>query len=223
MPNNVQAAWDRAIEGIADRAWRHHLARLTDPRSSQPIEISCTSEAAEILNNYNKDLERQKIEGTELFGLGGWLEKHPTRIARVAALFALLEDPNTTSVEARHVQAAMSLAAPAVDHAIAAFRVLRNVRNGGPMKSVLRKLLGKQTVSTRLVHRAVQGQVWFKKVEDVRSVLDEASDLGYVRPNPAFSGATGGRKTEEWSVHPWLASAKTGGDIDEVLRRKGNG
>lgn len=204
VPAAVQRAWDEALTALHSRAWEHYKAMTDDPDEyGEPLPITLTPAASDLLLDYYQRLEDGKRTDLDLRDLGGWIEKHPARLARMAALFALLENPYTTAVEVPHVRAALTLADPLVEHATAALRVLRNTGDSGPVRRVLDALtsLGQTVVTTREVLKKVHGQGWVSGVEAVRAVLAELAELDYLRPDQA---KTGGRPSERWHVHPSL-------------------
>lgn len=204
IPPTVQAAWDTALTALHARAWDHYSAMTDDPDEfGQPLTLHFDADAAEILLDYGQELEDRKGGDHELRDLGGWIEKHPARLARIAALFALLEDPYARSVTVAQVQAAMTLAAPFIEHATATLRILRNTGDSGPVHRVLDVLrqAGQPSLTTREVYHRVKNQGWVNGTEAVREVLHGLQDDGWVRVE---TRSTGGRPSEAWRLHPQL-------------------
>lgn len=205
IPQPVADAWASSIAALHARAWEHYAAMTDDPEDfGDPLVITFTSEAADRLLDYMQALENRKRTDTSLTDLGSWIEKHPARLARLSALFALLDNPYAVTVELRHLTAAMSLSASLIAHATATMRVLRNTSRRGPVSRVLAalKALGSPVVTTTDVHLKVRGQAWVEGADNVREQLAELERLGYVRLLPKVS--TGGRPSERWELHPAL-------------------
>lgn len=207
VPAAVQEAWNEALTALHARAWEHYRQMADDPADyGEPLRLTFSAPAAELLLDYAQQLEDSKRHDLGLRDLGGWIEKHPARLARIAALFALLDNPYATTVDQPHIRAAMTLASPLVHHATATLRVLRNTGDSGPVRRVLDavRTLGQSAVTTREVYKSVHGQGWVSKTDDVREVLAELAELGYLR---AERVSTGGRPSEVWHVHPSLLPA----------------
>lgn len=204
IPDAVQAAWDDAVTELHARAWQHYAAMADDPEDyGDPLTITLSADAADALLDYAQRLEDAKAGDWSLRDLGGWIEKHPARVARIAALFALAENPYALTVEARHLDAALSMAPALVAHAKATMRVLRNTGSTGLVRRVLDVLveMGKPVVSTRDVHYKVRGQSWAETADAVRDVLQDLEMLGYVRPVDQSGKRGPGRRSELWRVH----------------------
>ena len=206
VPAGVSARWAAVVHRLHAAAWERYSAMTEDlPDTLGPApRIRFTEDAAEALIQYAERLEAQKRPGSVLVTLGGWVEKHPTRVARIAAILALADDPERTSVPVEYVRAALSLADPLIRHALAAFDVLRHAARQDPpsrVAEILRRL-GKPTATTRGVFLLARAQSWCDHTEDARDALEELADLGWVRGPVKVQ--TGGRPSERWDVHPEL-------------------
>lgn len=204
IPDAVQRSWDEALASLHARAWDHYAQMTDDPDDfGKPLRLAFSDEAAALLESYKDRVEVAKLESPDLRDLGGWIEKHPARLARIAALFALLENPYATTVGRSHIAAALTLAGPFIEHATAAMRVLRNETEAGPVRRVEEALraLGQPTVTTRDVYKKVHGQGWVKTTDDVRGVLAELAERERLRREKV---KTGGAPSEAWHVHPSL-------------------
>lgn len=205
IPPAVQQAWDTALTALHGRAWDHYKEMSDDPDDfGAPLTITCDTEAADLLLDYAQALEDRKLSDTELRALGGWIEKHPARLGRIAALFALLENPYATTITATHMRAAMSMAPALVEHATATLRVLRNTGDTGPVRRILDALssLRQPVVSTRDVYQKVRDQAWVDDTESVRDVLHELAEDDYLRGPVKKVGPKGGKPSEQWHLNP---------------------
>lgn len=207
VPDAVAAEWARVVEGLHAEAWRRYEA-MTESLPDDlgpPSSVTFTDDAAELVIQYGERLDREAGDGGAVAYLGGWASKAPARIARLAAVLALAEDPHRRDVRPEHVAAALTLADALTSHASAAFGILRQAARLDPAARIVEALrkLGEPLVTTRDVWQAVRRQTsWVDSTDDVRRALDGAEDLGYVRRLPKPSGSNGGRPSERWEVHP---------------------
>jgi hypothetical protein len=127
VPDAVAAEWARVVEGLHAEAWRRYEA-MTESLPDDlgpPSSVTFTDDAAELVIQYGERLDREAAHGGVVAHLGGWASKAPARIARVAAVLALAEDPHRRDVRPEHVAAALTLADALTSHASAAFGILR--------------------------------------------------------------------------------------------------
>lgn len=204
VPEHITREWARVVDVLHAVAWQKYSVMVEDLPDTlgTPARLHFEPDAAETLLQYMERLEARKVPGSDLVTLGGWIEKHPARVARIAAVLALAENPHRHTVPLTAVQAALSLAEAFIAHALAAFSILRGARGDNPEHRVVEALrrIGKPQVSTREVWRAVKGQAWAERVGDVRLALEGLEVLGYV--HGPLTRSTGGRPSEEWAVNP---------------------
>ncbi len=207
VPEHVAAEWARVVEGLHAEAWRRYEA-MTESLPDDlgpPSSVTFTDDAAELVLQYGERLDREAGDGGAVAYLGGWASKAPARIARLAAVLALAEDPYRRDVQESHAAAALTIADALTAHAGAAFGILRQAARLDPAARLVEALrkLGEPLVTTRDVWQAVRRQTsWVDSTDDVRRALDGAEDLGYVRRLPRPSGSSAGRPSERWEVHP---------------------
>jgi hypothetical protein len=172
----------------------------------EPLRLDLEPDAADALYSHAQELEDRNTPTSDLRTLGGWVVKLPAQLARIAAVLALSEDPTRTTVPLEYVENALSLSDSLIRHALSTFAVMRKSDQEDPARRVIAALrkLRAPDVSTRQVHKAVQGQVWVKVggAESVREALEDLADLGYVRG--PITRKTGGAPTARWLVHPDL-------------------
>jgi len=208
VPPHVAAAWSAAVTGLHRRGWQLYGVMVDElpDRLGRPARVTFRDDAADMLAEYAVAVESE-LRG-RLAEVSGWASKAATRVARIAAILALAEDPGRHVVEPSHVVAALSLAEPMTAHAVAGFAVMRQAVNVEPVERMREALQrhGEPVVSTRDAHRLVHNQGWTKSggTRATREVLTAlADDHGYVRllvePQPAR-----GRPQERWEVHPNL-------------------
>lgn len=227
IPADVSGAYSTAVRAIARRCWGHYRAmtdglQVTGNIGPAPL-IELTPEADELL----EELQDQKTERVRALGprhpTVGWLEKYPEKVARQALLWALVRDPETTKVTGDDMRAALSLAEAQIQHTAAAYGVLRGqgmAAANSPLLEVLDKVSDHVTaaavaaavggkpaaapmVTTRDIWRVIRGQTtWCHHASDVRDVLEDLADMGWLRGPFHLQNRKGGAKLEAWLVHP---------------------
>lgn len=111
VPDEVAAEWDRTVRGVLDAA----LA------AEAVTTLELTPDADEVFTAFRADWEpRLHPETGDLADIPAWASKHPGKVARIASLLALAQDPATTTVGVEHVWAAVNLAEVHAEHARAA-------------------------------------------------------------------------------------------------------
>ena len=205
----VVEEWAGVVERLHAAAWERYAAMVDDLPDDlgQPARIDLTPDAAALIVGYGQRLDVEHLEGGLAADLGGWTAKAPARIARLAAVLALAEDPTRRVVEVEHVAAALSLADALTTHAGAAFRIMRHAAERDPSTRLVALLRRKRVpvVTTRDIWQAVRDQSsWVTGAEDVRRALLTLVDLGYLRGPVVVTGPKGGRPSERWEVHPTL-------------------
>jgi hypothetical protein len=212
VPPEISQAWTKAITELHNVSWELHKMVTDDPdKPLEPISLRFSTEAGQLLIDLKNEIETElQNELGRYMGMVSWIAKHPTDLARIAAVLTLLENPNAVTVEARHVTAALSMFPSFVNHARAFFDVLRAVDADDIEHKALAAIIkmGQSTFTTRELHTKVRGQAWVNSVEDVRQVLADLTegytdtDCGPVRG--PIQHTSGGRPSEAWQVHPDL-------------------
>ena len=215
IPTEVSHAWNVAITALHTRTWEiHQEATGGDEKIPAGHMLRFTPEAGQLLIDLKNDIEGElQNEIGRYMGLESWIAKHPTDLARVALVFAVLENPDVTGVEVGHVVAALTMFDAFVNHARATFDQLRAVDREDTENQLLTAIIkiGQPIFTTREIHQRVRGQSWVTCVEDVRDVLADLT-LGYTDTDsgpirgPVLPEITGraGRPSESWHVHPEL-------------------
>ena len=209
VPDAVAADWAGVVEGLHAEAWPRYEA-MTESLPDDlgpPSSVTFTDEFVELIIQYGERLDREAANGGLVAHLGGWASKAPARIARIAAVLALADDPQRRDVDLGHVSAALTLADAFTAHAGAGFGILRQAARLDPEARIVDALrkIGAAEVTTREVHQVVRDQTsWVKRASDVRSALDQVEELGYVRRVQVPGSTKGGRPPERWEVHQSL-------------------
>jgi len=212
-PDEIVDQWAAVVRRLHGAAWyrfQEMCEELPDSLGA-PGQVALDSEAEELIKVYAERLEAEKAAGSDILTLGGWIEKHPARMARIAAILALADDPHTATVRAPHVVAALSIADALIAHALAGFSVLRSEAATDTLARTLEGIrrIGTPTVTTREVYKRLKDQTsWVHATSDVRRALEDLTELGHLRSQPRTPGPTGGRAPEVWDVHPRLMGGR---------------
>lgn len=214
----VMGRWARAVRELHRIGWQRFAALTEDATQyGHPMTLKLDLIGKQLVMAHDAELEPRKLPGGDLESLMGWIEKHPARIARIAALFALLDDPTTTFVEEEHVRAALSISEGLIEHAQAAMMLMRGAKGASDEQALLGVLRKVETtpeghVSTRDIFARARKQAWVRDTEHIRDVLAGLQAIGWVRDvgSPPRS-SRGGRPSDMWALHPDLLKPKKGG------------
>lgn len=202
LREDTRRSWDRTIRALLDN-------------SSEPRVVPLSPEARRLFTEYRYDELEPRLDSHHgdlgaTDGLRAWASKLPGQLVRVAALHALVEDPKARELTADQLTRALTASDYFIEHA----RRAHGPRNASRAQLLLSWLSthfediedvsdGRRTFSTRAVYQKIRGQAWVKRAEDVRTVLENLADLGWIRPDePDRTGP--GRPSELWIAHPSL-------------------
>jgi replicative DNA helicase len=203
VPHDVRAAYETLV---------YELAML--PRPSSPVTLQMSPQGARAFRAWRQELEPRRNPDTgDLADVVEWSGKLEDLTARIAGLLHLARHgaaaPDTIAPE--DVAAAIELGRYAIPHAQAAHDLMSGRENNGPARSLLRVIGQKRLAefSATELHKLVEGQVQFKKVDAVVLALHVLTEAGYVRPLPApprEAGKPGRAPSPRYEVNPaWLA------------------
>lgn len=153
-----------------------------------------------MFQQYRREHEPRLGEQGDLAHLTGWANKLPGQLLRIAALFALVAEPNADTVPLGAMQSALSLSPYLVGQALYV--------HGAPVIGATAKVLEavcKQPApvfTTRDVHRKVQNRAWCQQADQVQYELGHLARAGFIRRRPSEYGS----KSEHWERHPYLVA-----------------
>lgn len=112
VPEDVQAAWNRAVGDLIE------VALAADKVS----ELALDPQAEQIFTAFRHAWWEPRLhpETGDLADIQPWAARLPGQLVRIAALLTLADDPHGTTVAARHVRTALTMAEPLTAHARAA-------------------------------------------------------------------------------------------------------
>lgn len=186
-------------------------AGLNPPPGGQPRDITLSDDARETLAAFQAEIEpRLHPDRGDLTPVADWGAKLPGVAARIAGALALLDDPDTRTIDATQMANAVRLARGYITHAVA---VLETIRGQGDGLEEARDVLalarrrGWARFTQRDVHRQLEKTPWVKNApkaaDAVREAIDVLAHHGYVRlvDDGAQDGA-GRRRSPTYEVHP---------------------
>lgn len=175
VPEKVKRAYAAGVKAMARAAWSR----------DEPVELSLTPEAAKILRAFRGEMEpRLSARGGDLAEIRDWASKLPGHLVRIAALLTLFDNARATEISGTAMDGARELADYLISEALTAFDTIngRHARAARP-RAVLAWLKRKQLsdFTVRQARRDLGGQAWAQDVTNLRDVLDELEDLGWIR------------------------------------------
>lgn len=202
IPDEISRDYGQRVKALATMARKRTAV----------TEVKLTPSAGAILRELREQIEsRLDPHSGDLAEIVDWASKLPGQAVRIAAVLTLFADPSATEVDEAAMGEAASLTPYLVGQALAAFDVIngRQARAARPravLAWIRRKRLDEFTV--RQARRDLGGQAWASDVENVREVLDDLEDLGWIRRRPDSERRVG-RPTERYEVNPY-AHARPG-------------
>lgn len=211
VPAAVRVRLTDALMRLHAVGWDHYTEMIDGlpDELGKPRRILLRGEAHELHATHAQALEHERRGNAQLAALSGWLGKHDSRLVRIAALFTLLDDPYADEISAEAMRQALTLSRPIIAHALAALSLFAGANGGTPEDKALAAVreLGKPSVTTRELHVKLRRKGLFEKAADVREVLENLEELGWVRHYTALvENGKGGRPSEAWHVHPGLVA-----------------
>jgi hypothetical protein len=173
------------------------LADWTDP-----AVIVLTPDAVRLHTLWREEIEPRLRRGTgDLEAMREWASKLAGHTIRLAGLLHLAENPTRgaqSPISGDTMSRAITLARYYVEHALAAFGVMRSHPLLEKAQGVLEWIGERKEFKPRDVHRAMHRR--FDGAEEVASVLRLLEEHGYIREKS--SPPTGGRRPTVYEVSP---------------------
>jgi hypothetical protein len=180
-----------------------------------PHRLALAPQAREALHAFHDELEPRLAEDGDLGHISEWAGKLVGAVVRIAGLLHMAEGaglaaPWEPPVARDTVERAIQLGRYLIPHALAAHGLMGADPAFGHPRFVLRRLarLHAGVATEREVFELTKSR--FRRVEDLRPVLDRLEDLGYLRrvPAPARSGP-GRPASPRVELNPrWLARTR---------------
>lgn len=211
IPAGDATAWRTSVEALFSRA-------LAGKGSQSDLRL--TGDARRALDAFRDELEpRMHPDLGDLAPVMAWASKLPGALVRIAALFALASDPDAQMVSAENVSAAVGLAPYLISHACAALALDRQQRDARHVAVLawLRRRTSPQhpepaanqgsgccgdAFSAREAWQALRGRAWAQTAADVQAVLDELTEMGWIRRRPDPPRKGGRPPSPTYDIHP---------------------
>jgi hypothetical protein len=169
---------------------------------TDPAVITLTPDALRLHTEWRIEIEPRLRRGTgDLEALREWASKLAGHTIRLAGLLHLAENPTTgarTAISGETMQRAIDLTRYYVEHALAAFGVMRAHPLIEKASAVLEWIGERKEFKPRDVHRAMHRR--FDGAEEVAATLRLLEEHAYIREKP--SPPTGGRRPTVYEVTP---------------------
>lgn len=196
--------------------------------------VTFTDEASEEMYLFQEAMQERLRRGGDLHPIASWASKLPGKLARIAALVTLYEDPAATHVEAAQLRAALAMAPYFITHARLCLDLMGANRDAKlmPARDVLEWLRRRkddkrsEPFTIRDAQRGVDGNSWGPEgvtSETVREAIDVLVDKGWVMPLPAPErpeGQRGRAPSPRFAPHPlvWDSTWKKKEVVETRLR-----
>lgn len=204
IPDDVRQAYNASISTMMRRIW-------DDP---QTREMVLDHKAQELFRAFWLALEPRHKDRGDLAAVEGWAKKLPGQILRIAAILALVDDPDTLIVPGEVMDDAIALAPYLIGHAKLVADLMSKQRQSklGPARDVLTWLRdsGTRELNITVCHKALNGRSWCDSVEDIETAVALLADHGWVvrLPVPERPEGKRGRPPKpRFAVHPMVHQA----------------
>ncbi|WP_159049224.1 DUF3987 domain-containing protein [Streptomyces canus] len=205
---------------------RYRLGRLVHGlwKNSMVRAVTFTDEASEVMYVFQEEMQERLRRGGDLHPMASWASKLPGKLARIAALITLYENPDATQVQASELRAALAMAPYFITHARLCLDLMGANRDAKlmPARDVLEWLRRRkedkrrEPFTVRDAQRGVDGNSWGPEgvtSETVHDAIHVLVDKGWVVPLPAPErpeGQRGRAPSPRFAPHPlvWDSSWK---------------
>ena len=202
--------------------WKMTIEGLFNSCHGQPMrQLSLDPAAFAIYRDFAESIEPQLV--TYLLPIQGWASKLSGALVRIAALYELAANPQSSVVSGDNMKAAVALAPYLQEHAL---KALTAALQDQPMHKVLSYLVEKQEATqpqqsdsvgfvgaipsylftTRQLQQHFGKSSWLAHSDNqaatLRGVLVQLSKDHWLQLVPTQSTAQGGRPAERWAVNP---------------------
>lgn len=202
--------------------WNDHIRKIAErfmKPDAKPYIMELDLLADKIIRecwNYEGELARER--GTDEEGIAGWISKLHGTALRLAAIFALLENPDATYITDADAEKAVTLLKEYfIPHYIGSFETMINMSN--EQKAVATWIVRHaQRTGNRdnfTEHEAYvdlrQRSAFTGKAgqTNFRAALEDLQTKNYIRPLPIEKTASGrGRPSKSWQINPEIYTIK---------------
>ncbi|MFF7192648.1 YfjI family protein [Streptomyces sp. NPDC008079] len=184
--------------------------------SSMVNVISFTDEASEAMYVFQEQMQDRLRRGGDLHQMASWASKLPGKLARIAALITLYEDPAAKYVTAERLADALAMAPYFITHARLCLDLMGANRDAKlmPARDVLDWLCRRkedkrqESFTVRDAQRGVDGNAWgpdgvtSEAVQDAIHVLADRGWVVALPTPPRLDGQRGRAPSPRYLAHP---------------------
>ncbi|MFF7200488.1 YfjI family protein [Streptomyces sp. NPDC008141] len=206
IPEAVLADLHDRLSALVNGLWKSPLARA----------VTFTEQASEDMYVFQEEQQARLRRGGDLHQIASWASKLPGKLARIAALITLYEDPAATQVTAERLAQALALAPYFIAHARLCLDLMGANKDAKltPARDVLDWLRrrkddkAREPFTVRDAQRGVDGNAWGPDGVTSETVADAIAvlvDRGWVAPLPAPErpeGQRGRLPSPRFAPHP---------------------
>lgn len=197
-PYDLKAKWRDVVQDL-----------LQEGRGSTPIEMVVTPEALQLYQGYRNAMNTRMMNEADSGTFAGWISKAHDKMARVAAILALLENPKSREVTVAHVYAAMRL----FDQYVIPIAEECYGMTGYDLPSHLVSIMGYALKEKAAANGIVfEGALWVRmhqlkryragKSSQFEKDMRDLEERGYIRRVQQKSGVRGGRPSVVVKINP---------------------
>lgn len=202
--------------------WNDHIKRIAERfmrPNDKPHVMELDLYADRIIRecwNYEAELSRER--GTDEDGISGWISKLHGKALRLAAIFALLENPDAKDITYANAEKAVSvLKNYFIPHYIGSFETMINMSN--EQKSIANWILrhakrtgNRESFTEREAYIDLRQRAAFtgkSGQENFRAALEDLQTKNFIRPLAPVKTASGrGRPARSWQINPEIYTIK---------------
>jgi hypothetical protein len=203
----LRTNWEKAARNLLIESNKINLGYTN---SSGIKIIKCTSEAADLLAQFDDELEPDLTPHVGRYSdIGDWIAKAVGTAARVACLLTLVNDPTATEVRPAQVKDAVAILRGYISHTMAAMALTDPasdlVGHANEMLMVARAICkesGTQEFTRRDVHQKIKQRTWARTADSLDAPLELLASHGFVRLAVASEKPGPGRPPERYLLNP---------------------
>ncbi|QKW41716.1 YfjI family protein [Streptomyces microflavus] len=208
IPDELLEDLHERLSALVDQLWKNPMVRV----------VTFTEQASEDMYVFQEQMQEHLRRGGKLHQIASWASKLPGKLARVAALVTLYEDPSATHVTSERLADALALAPYFITHARLCLDLMGANKDAKltPARDVLdwlRRRKGdkaKEAFTIRDAQRGVDGNAWGPDgvtSETVQDAVKVLIDRGWAAPLPAPDrpeGQRGRAPSPRFLPHPLI-------------------
>jgi hypothetical protein len=212
IPDELLADLRGRLNALVNKHWKSSMARA----------VSFTEQASEDMYVFQEQMQERLRRGGDLHQMASWASKLPGKLARIAALVTLYEDPDATQITSDRLAEVLHLAPYFITHARLCLDLMGANKDAKltPARDVLEWLRrrkddkAKEPFTIRDAQRGVDGNAWGPDgvtSETVQDAVKVLIDRGWVAPLPAPErpeGQRGRAPSPRFLPHPLVWNEK---------------